>query len=55
MKREVINFRIQRPKRKNQFGYQDEFCPKAERIAQANRKRNKYRTLDQDYEDRFYR
>lgn len=56
MKREVVSFKIQRPKRRHQFLFNDgEFRPKCELKAKVYRRQEKHRRLDGDYEDRFYR
>jgi hypothetical protein len=54
VKREVISFKIPRPKHRADFLFNDgEFKPKSEKIAKAYRRREKHRNQS-DYEDRFY-
>lgn len=55
MKREVITFKISRPKQRTKFLFTEgEFRPKSEKVAKAYRRQSKHRLLE-DYEDRFYR
>jgi hypothetical protein len=54
MKREVLTFKVERPKYRVKFLFNDgEFKPKQEKLAKVYRRQAKHRQHG-DYEDSFY-
>lgn len=54
MKREIIQVKVPRAKRRHQFLFNDgEFKPKQEKLAKIYRRQQKHRS-NPDWEERFY-